>query len=209
MKRILFVVILAMIMSSCSDDETIDLLQPVIETIILEDVGVGDIVTIPGKDFDENGIYSIKFNDLDGKITEVKSTYLKVEVPKGATSGDITLTYDGITTKIGSIKIKLDISTLYAFKTIEEKESENETSHLIRIDPSDGSETILQTIADVESFYPVYDKVTNRIYAVCGNEGEDDDKLIIYDLSDNTHSTVNLTSDNENQYIRYELVIAY
>jgi hypothetical protein len=207
MRKVLLFALMAVFMFACSDDETNELLQPTIENISIEGASSGDIITIPGKDFNENGTYSVRFNNIEGKITEIKSTYLKVEVPKDAASGDITLTYDGITTKIGSITISQEVSILYAFKTTEEKNSDKVTSQLISIDPSNGTEIVLKTITDVESFYPVYDKVTNRIYAVCGNEGEDDDKLIIYELSGNTHSTVNLASDNEDQYISYELVV--
>jgi hypothetical protein len=105
MNKILFAAIMMMFIFACSEDDTTELLQPTIETIKLESVGIGDIITILGKDFNEKGTYSVKFNEVEGKVTEIKPTYLKVEVPENATSGDITLTYDGITSKAGVIII--------------------------------------------------------------------------------------------------------
>ena len=171
MRKILVIAIMAMFMFACSDDETTTLLQPVIETISLENVVVGDTITIPGKDFIENEIYSVKFNDVEGKVTEVKPTFLKVEVPKNTTSGDITFTYKGESKVIG--KISLEVSTLYAFKNISEKSGNEEYSLFVSINPSDGTEKVLQTINDVDTDNSVFDKTTNRIYTVCDNESED------------------------------------
>ena len=203
MRKILVIAIMAMFMFACSDDETTILLQPVIETISLENVVVGDTITIPGKDFIENEIYSVKFNDVEGKVTEVKPTFLKVEVPKNTTSGDITFTYKGESKVIG--KIFLEVSTLYALKNIF-KNNKEKSSLLISIDPLDGTEKVLQTMNDLETDSPVFDKATNRIYTVCDNESEDI-KLLTYNLSDNSYSTVNLAGGDEDYHICYEPVV--
>ncbi|RZT92366.1 IPT/TIG domain-containing protein [Ancylomarina subtilis] len=105
MKKVLFISIMVLSIFACSEDDAIELLQPTIETIKSEGIAIGDIITIPGKNFNENGTYSVKFNGTEGKITEIKPTSIKVKVPENATSGDITLTYDEITTILGTIII--------------------------------------------------------------------------------------------------------
>ena len=95
---------------------------------------------------------------------------------------------------------------LYAFKSIYGKSGNEEYSLFVSINPSDGTEKVLQTINDVDTDNSVFDKTTNRIYTVCDNESEDI-KLLTYNLSDNTYSTVSLTSSNDNYYTYYELVV--
>lgn len=104
MRNILFIALLSIIAISCSDD-TEALIQPNVKTISDVRAKIGDLFTINGNDFNENGTYIVKFNDVQSKVKEIKNTYLKVEIPEDATSGEITLTYDNKTTKIGTIII--------------------------------------------------------------------------------------------------------
>jgi len=107
MKRFHILLITLTILFSCSDENSSSMSNefPTVSEISNNRVNIGDILTING-DFNINDIYIITFPDeITGKITEINSKYLKVEVPKNTKSGNITLSYNGETKVIGSIEV--------------------------------------------------------------------------------------------------------
>ncbi len=83
---------------------------PVIESIYNSDgtdeISPKDIIVIYGSGFDTDGTYVITFsNNVQGTITEIGEEFIKVEVPEGAVSGDITLEYEGVMKTIGDLVI--------------------------------------------------------------------------------------------------------
>ncbi len=89
---------------SCNKDEEIPV-EVSIATISPELATIGDIITLNGQNFDTTEIYTVYFNNLEGVIIEVSETYVKVEVPERAASGEITLNYNGKTINAGFITI--------------------------------------------------------------------------------------------------------
>ena len=77
---------------------------------------VGDVIQINGTDFLVDGDYVVTFNGSQvGTIVEIAETFIKVEIPKNATSGAISLTFDGETQVVGTIEIEEAIkSRLFA-----------------------------------------------------------------------------------------------
>ncbi len=111
MKNIYLTTLLTLLLFSCSNDDSTPSIEnsiqlPTIEGISATTAAAGDIVTITGKNFDLNTGYIVKFNEVEGTVTEVAPTFLKAQVPEEATTGDITLTANGQTTVVGTIEIR-------------------------------------------------------------------------------------------------------
>ncbi|MEW7289413.1 IPT/TIG domain-containing protein [Aquimarina sp. 2304DJ70-9] len=110
MKKNYLITLLSVLLFSCSSDDSAPSIEtitqlPTIESVSATIATAGDIITITGKNFDTNTTYVVKFNEVQGTVTEVAPTFLKAQVPEEATSGDITLTANGQTTVVGSIEI--------------------------------------------------------------------------------------------------------
>ncbi|GAA4279407.1 hypothetical protein GCM10022259_41320 [Aquimarina mytili] len=102
--------LLSVLLFSCSSDDSSPSIEnmtqlPTIESVSTTTATAGDVITITGKNFDSNTTYVVKFNEVEGTVTEVTPTFLKAQVPENATSGDITLTSNGETIVVGSIQI--------------------------------------------------------------------------------------------------------
>ncbi len=88
---------------------------PTIENLSHDELSPGDELTINGSGFVPNGTYVVTFSeDIIGSITDVGETYLKVEVPEGAISGEITLAFDGDTETLGVLEIQ-PLASFYIF----------------------------------------------------------------------------------------------
>ncbi|MBL0684569.1 IPT/TIG domain-containing protein [Aquimarina mytili] len=110
MKNIYLMTLLSVLLFSCSSDDSSPSIEnmtqlPTIESVSTTTATAGDVITITGKNFDSNTTYVVKFNEVEGTVTEVTPTFLKAQVPENATSGDITLTSNGETIVVGSIQI--------------------------------------------------------------------------------------------------------
>ncbi len=110
MKKIYLITLLSVLIYSCSSDDSAPSIEtvtqlPTIESISTTSATAGDIITITGENFDPNETYVVKFNEVQGTVTEVTLTSLKAQVPENATSGDITLTVNGNTTVVGALEI--------------------------------------------------------------------------------------------------------
>lgn len=101
---ILAIFIALVTFTSCNKDEETPV-EVSITTISPETATIGDIIILNGQNFDTAETYTVQFNDLEGVIIEVAETYLKVEVPERAASGEITLNYNGKTINAGFITI--------------------------------------------------------------------------------------------------------
>lgn len=161
MKKLLpFLTILLLIISSCSSDDDIVIVDsvPTIENISTTVANIGDIITINGSNFRTEQNYTVTFNRVVGNIVEVNSSYLKVQIPDGATSGEILLSTNEITISVGTITInteEVSETQLYAYVAYDK---------LVKLDLSNGTE--LSTIANIGSEYLrdiIYSKSTNEI----------------------------------------------
>jgi len=104
LKLIAAIFIALITITACSDDETI-IPQVSITTFSPQTANIGDVITLNGQNIDVNNTYQVFFNGLEGTVTEVATTYLKVTVPERAASGEITVIYNGKTINAGSITI--------------------------------------------------------------------------------------------------------
>ena len=124
MKKLFILFFAALLFSACSEDEIGTTLQfPNIDSFVAPPSDIGSILVIDGENFDPNGTYLVKFaGNVEGTITEITTTAIKVEIPQGAESGDITLTYNNATKVIGSIEIKPEINNeVYIFHESEKR----------------------------------------------------------------------------------------
>ena len=97
-------------MFSCSNDDSTNEQQtiefPTNITLSSQTAEIGDILTINGNGFLVNESYIVTFSDnVIANITEINSSFLKVEIPENAESGNISLTLHNQTEVIGSIEI--------------------------------------------------------------------------------------------------------
>jgi hypothetical protein len=197
MRKIYSIIILCTIFINCSKDdnkqtESIDF--PTIENLSINNASIGDEITISGINLKPNEIYIIQFNEKKGLITEITETYIKVQIPEGATSGDITLTYNGTTQIIGNISIS---PRLYAFKY---DEMEGVIPSIVKINPINGNETTIATFSNDVSFESVsFNDELNQFYGVYDN------KLFVVEISDGTYTVVNLDINSDINI--YELII--
>lgn len=103
--NLVFAILIAFVtFTSCNNSEDI-IPDIIISTISPETATIGDIIIINGQNFDVNNTYQVFFNGLEGTVTEVATTYLKVTVPDRAASGEITVSYNSKTINAGTITI--------------------------------------------------------------------------------------------------------
>ncbi|WP_109436080.1 IPT/TIG domain-containing protein [Aquimarina sp. AU119] len=120
--------------------------SPTIENISTDSAVVGDIITVNGTNFDPEETYIIKFNGIQGTITEITTTSLKVQVPEGATTGEITLTFNEKATVIGNIEI-LEVVIDYGSRLFAYKDGIT-PSQIVEIDKNTGEQ--ISVIADID-----------------------------------------------------------
>lgn len=83
----------------CGNDDSSPL-----STVTELEAAAGDIITIEGT-FDPNETYIVEFGGVEGSIIEIQPTFIRVEVPSNAESGDIVLIHNGEETVVGTIEI--------------------------------------------------------------------------------------------------------
>ena len=138
---------------------------PTIKNFSAQEVTVGDVITIEGENFNPSQTYTITFNGVKGTIKEVTSNHLKVEIPEEATSGEVILSSNEISKRIGRLTILPKPSVLYAYVAY---------NKIVKLDLQTGKE--LETIAEIGREYLgrgiYYLKSTNEIIGIqSGNSG--------------------------------------
>lgn len=206
MKKILSIISLSLLIASCSsENDSIpeQVINPTVTSISNTSAEIGDILTVNGKDFNPNENYVIRFNGIQGTIIEKTTTSIKVEIPQGATTGEIIFTFSGQNIVIGNIEILADNQLIYAFKS--NFISSTETTKFLNIDPTNGDKTNLldlQTSDNVES--TSINDAENQIFFVTSlGDGNVDTEIYTIDIASNSFSMANLNNDPE---IDYELV---
>ncbi|WP_233886186.1 IPT/TIG domain-containing protein [Tenacibaculum piscium] len=201
MKKIYSIIILSLIFINCSKENDIEpepINFPTIEKLSNITASLGEIMTINGENFIQDETYIVKFNMKEGVITEISENYLKVKVPENATSGDITLTFNGKTEIIGEIEILIK-NVLYAIK------KSLDTSKLITINPTNGEETDILDLSTKDNLESLtFDSKTGIIYAFSNiGDGNETNKIYKLDTKNNNVSNIIL---NENYELHYEIV---
>ncbi|MCT7905262.1 MAG: IPT/TIG domain-containing protein [Candidatus Ornithobacterium hominis] len=126
MRKILSLLTIFVIVSSCSSDDSTEQQQNEFPTnieITSLSAEIGEIITINGNGFLSNETYTVTFTENQiATITEINNNYLKVEVPENAASGNITLTFNNQTEIIGNIEIlNNSVNEIYIFHNSENK----------------------------------------------------------------------------------------
>nr|WP_299337899.1 IPT/TIG domain-containing protein [Allomuricauda sp.] len=81
----------------------------------------GDVLTINGSGFDVNAVYIVLFSqNIAGEVVEVTENSIKVKVPDGAVSGDVTLTFNDETKSLGTLNIGV-LAQFYIFEYTENR----------------------------------------------------------------------------------------
>lgn len=79
----------------------------------------GDEVTFVGENINPAITYLVSFNGIEGETTNVTETEIVAIVPQGATSGEIVISYEDISTTVGAIEIIEELDKLYGYLPIE------------------------------------------------------------------------------------------
>ncbi|BDB52047.1 IPT/TIG domain-containing protein [Flavobacterium ammonificans] len=203
MKQILSIIALVILFISCSSNNNSEINQiesPSISNISTEIGNVGDIFTISGKNFNPKINYKVQINGIDGIITEISSTFIKVKIPDGATSGNIVLLYDKNSTVIGNIKI--NITKVYGYKYFGAPSgNSSEKKQIVEIDKANGSSKIIATL-NINSTYLenlVFDSSTNKIIGIYDVDDRNvSQSLLTVDLANGNTSIINLNNVGEN-----------
>ncbi len=110
-QKVLIIIFIGFLLSNCSsedsiNDTTIPEKEINIEPIDLsKDFKNNETVIIEGQNFNSFKTIKIKINELNVKIVEKTDTQLTFEIPENATSGNLTLIFDGNIKNIGRINI--------------------------------------------------------------------------------------------------------
>ena len=120
MKFFFYILTFSLVLSSCSSDDNTNVEQiqkPSISSISTDLAKIGDTITINGSNFDPNGNYTIKINDINGIIVDIKINSIKVKIPKGAISGKIILNFKDQNMEVGTVEIINENNFIYAIKS--------------------------------------------------------------------------------------------
>ncbi|MAO49519.1 MAG: hypothetical protein CML16_01380 [Pusillimonas sp.] len=93
----------------------------------------GDEVTFVGENIDPAITYLVSFNGIEGETTNVTETEIVAIVPQGATSGEITISYEDSTISAGTIEITDELDKLYGYLPIEGADCEVLKIHNLNI----------------------------------------------------------------------------
>lgn len=79
----------------------------------------GDEITFVGENIDPTVIYTVFFNAIEGETTSITETEIVVIVPEGATSGEMTISYENFSLVVGTIEILQELDKLYGYLPIQ------------------------------------------------------------------------------------------
>ena len=211
MNKIYHLLIICLLTFSCTENSSIETENE--ETAILEidgfapnSVNIGDLVTIVGTNFDVNETYVVKFNGVDGIIQETTTTSIMVQVPEGATTGAIILSYGSTSKIVGTIEIIVETeavnTVIYALKEID-----GETPKLVTLDPTNGTQNELVDFQTTNYFGDfTYSSSSNQLFGVSGVvDSGIDSEIYTVNLTDNTFDRLFF---NEVPNSDYELAVS-
>jgi len=203
MKEIFKIIAITLILVGCSNDGNNDpnqMSNPIITSLSKDSGRIGDFIRINGENFDLVEKYVVRFNGVEGTITERKSTFLEVQIPERATSGEVTLSYGDKNQVIGSIEIISENQLVYAIKS--NFVSATETTKFVSIDPTNGEKQNLLDLQTTDNFESTsINKSTNQIFFVTSlGDGNTDTEIYTIDVSANKYSMANLNEDPEIDY---------
>lgn len=206
MKKILSIISLSLLIASCSsENDSIpeQVINPTVTSISNTSAEIGDILTVNGKDFNPNENYVIRFNGVQGTIIEKTTTSIKVEIPQGATSGEVILTFADQNLTIGNIEIITVNNSVFALKS--DYVSSSVTTKLITINPTNGNKSDLLDLQTTDNIRSLSRNIqTNQIFGITNlGDGNIDIEIYTINLSNNTFSMVDI---NNNIEIDYQLV---
>lgn len=199
LKQLVIIVSSLLLFAACKKDANP---SPETEPLTFAEVRPGDTLIIKGKNFSEvltNNI--VKFNGAEATLISASPTELKVLVPAGATSGDITITVNGVTIKPGFVTIIP--FTLYAIKSSIQT---GRIEELVSIDPANGKESVIVELTDL----PKYDNLYDIEYLASTNEivglSSDRKKLFKINVTTKQSELVVLSTDQDDNSFK-ELVV--
>lgn len=114
--------LLSLIIFSCSNRDDSPNQEPqnlIITSFSPTSAREGDEVAFLGDNIDPTIIYRVSFNGIEGETTSVTDTEIVAIVPQGASSGEIVISYEGLTLDVGTIEIIEELDKLYGYLPIE------------------------------------------------------------------------------------------
>lgn len=190
-----FTIFTILILFSCSknNEDEIKILNPVIQGISVNSAFIGETIIIKGQNFNPNTSYIVKFNGVNGQVTQVTANSISVIVPNGATSGQIQLISNGETINVGNITINIQ-NRLFAYKAY---------NGITELNLNTGAEigtminTGTQYLSDLKFLTSTNQIIGQR--SITGSGGTNTYKFFKLDISNN--------SINETNFIGYESLI--
>ncbi|MBA80261.1 IPT/TIG domain-containing protein [Leeuwenhoekiella sp.] len=79
----------------------------------------GDEITFVGENIDPAITYAVFFNGIEGETASVTENEIVAIVPQGATSGEITISYEDSIIAAGTIEITNELDKLYGYFPVE------------------------------------------------------------------------------------------
>lgn len=168
---------------------------PITEPLSKNSGKIGDIIVIKGENFSESIAENIvKFNEVLAEVLEATTTSLKIKIPKGATTGDLTITINGQTIIVDTFIIEEneEPEKIYLYS--------GEHKKLVSIDPETGQMSDASEPFEIyeDDFHPVYIPSSNEIVGIGfiqGPEHMDDQVFIKVDLQSGKVNFVDLKDD--------------
>jgi hypothetical protein len=183
-----------LIFSACKKESDPTHEPPVTEPLTTAAVKPGDTLVIKGQNFSTTLTDNVvSFNGVAGTVVSVTATEIIVVVPAAATSGDVTVTVHGHTTKVGTLVVAP--LTLYCIKNNFAGNTAVRT--LVALDPATGSETVVEILNNYDN-----SKILDIEYLAATNEvvgvNEDGSKLLKVDLTTKQTTALALATGSNN-----------
>lgn len=170
---------------------------PTTEPLTVAAAKPGDLIIIKGQNFSEEvANNTVSFNGVTVTPIIATATELKVVVPAGASSGNITVTVNGKTIAAGSLTIAP--LTLYSIKE-NVQDYNNPIRELVAIDPANGKEALVLPFSDLPDSYLqqiVFLAATNEIAGVNDAQSE----LLRINVATKKVTTLTLTTSQSIEF---------
>ncbi|MFA8436562.1 MAG: IPT/TIG domain-containing protein [Marinifilaceae bacterium] len=205
-KFLLLVLLMGLINFSCSDDNDDPVVILKADKLNINEGIVGDEVVLTGEGFSENKEENIvSFNEVQATILQASASELKVIVPEGATTGNLTVKVADKSIDFGVFTVKKEI--LFFIKA--KYSNDDVVSTIVSLDPATGEELDKYELPvleeDVCYSSMTYLAKTNEI-AILAVDEENGKNISLYKMNLETKNTTKVDLQGEDRFYYWEMV---